>query len=288
MRIVHSPAYATILLKRCFSLKVQARPAHGRALAVALAVFALSASYAWSQATTLHQDQVASGNFSARDLTREILPPATSAEWRAAARPAEVVPHVQHRAPHRDREAKPTHKPEKRLRPEEVVYLEDIILRLINIVRKKRGLHPLKPSRALAFLARHHSRDMCRTNAFLHESDAFPPGWRRFMERMKKVGVWDGGENIAYRTMAEDRKKWAASIVKGWVGSPPHLKNILDPAFRYSGVGIGQCGRRIVYVTQVFSGEPGRVPVPPHSHPASRLRAQINGTVDDVTKACIE
>ncbi len=128
-------------------------------------------------------------------------------------------------------------------------------------------------SNALVFLARHHSRDMCRTGVFMHESESFPTGWSRFMERMKIVGLRDGGENIAYRTMTKDGKKWAVSIVKGWVGSPPHLKNILEPSFRYSGVGIEECGQTIVYVTQVFSGESGRLPVPPRAHRASCLRS---------------
>lgn len=143
---------------------------------------------------------------------------------------------------------------------EETAMMEDTIIRLTNIVRKRKGLHAVKSSRALAFLARHHSTDMCRTGAFKHESDAFPQGWKRFMERMRHAGLRDGGENIAFRTWIPDRKKWSLIVVKGWVHSPPHLKNILDPAFRYVGVGIGQCNGQIGYVTQVFSSGKGMMP----------------------------
>ena len=160
----------------------------------------------------------------------------------------------------KDTKARSSQKEEKQPTAEELAIVEDSIVRLTNAVRKRKGLSPVKSSRPLVFLARHHSRDMCRTGTFQHESDAFPKGWRRFWERMKLAGLRDGGENIAFRTWMPDRKKWAVAVVKGWIHSPPHLKNILDPAFRYVGIGVVSCSRNIGYVTQVFSTGQGRLP----------------------------
>jgi uncharacterized protein YkwD len=166
--------------------------------------------------------------------------------------------HAQQSATKKGKELKLKSNEEKQLTAEETASVEDTIVRLTNIVRKRKGLGALKKSPALVFLARHHSRDMCLTGTFKHEAEEFPKGWQRFMERMKLAGLSDGGENIAFQTWTQDRRKWALSIVKGWVHSQPHLKNILDPEFRYVGVGIGQCGRNIGYVTQVFSTRQGK------------------------------
>jgi uncharacterized protein YkwD len=168
--------------------------------------------------------------------------------------------HAQQGTAKKDKGPKPRSNEEKQLTAEETASVEDAIVRLTNIVRKRKGLSPVKSSQALVFLARHHSLDMCRTGTFKHEAEEFPKGWQRFMERMKLAGLSDGGENIAFRTWTPDRRKWALSIVKGWVHSPPHLKNILDPEFQYVGVGIGLCGRNIGYVTQVFSTRQGKIP----------------------------
>jgi uncharacterized protein YkwD len=178
--------------------------------------------------------------------------------------------HAQPAAHKKDRAANPRDKAEAGLKPADEAFMEDMILRLTNLVRKRRGLIPLKSSRALVFLARHHSQDMCRTGVFKHESESFPKGWRRFMERIRIVGLYVGAENIAYHTITDDPKKLALSVVKGWLGSPPHLKNILSPSFRYVGVGIGNCGQRILYVTQVFSIAPGQPPELQRLHPAPR------------------
>jgi uncharacterized protein YkwD len=44
------------------------------------------------------------------------------------------------------------------------------------------------------------------------------------------------------------------------MNSPVHKKNILDPRFRYIGIGVRACRDNVAYATQVFSPEEGRVP----------------------------
>lgn len=138
--------------------------------------------------------------------------------------------------------------------------LEEKILRYTNVERGRKGLPPLRISPALKLVARRHSRNMCRTGRFQHESDAFPQGWERFQGRLRRVGLNSGGENIGYQTMIGDPERWAKKMVKGWMTSSSHRKNILDSRFRYMGVGIRSCPNRIGYATQVFSPGHGRIP----------------------------
>jgi uncharacterized protein YkwD len=138
--------------------------------------------------------------------------------------------------------------------------MEEAILRLTNKERIRAGLSPFVPSAALNYLARGQSRNMCRLRALQHESKSFPLGWRTFRERLQKIGVKSGGENIAYRTTFSNPEKWAQKIVKGWMKSPPHRKNILTAGFFYMGVGVAMCMNDLTYATQVFSHRTGRLP----------------------------
>jgi uncharacterized protein YkwD len=136
---------------------------------------------------------------------------------------------------------------------------EQLILLYTNKVRKRNGLRLLRLSRALRYMAQKHNRHMCSTKIFEHESDAFPKGWKTFGGRLKKVGLEEGGENIAYRSLGERRRIWAKEVVKGWMNSPPHRRNILNPRYRYLGVGFLGCSNRLGYATQVFSSQAGTI-----------------------------
>jgi uncharacterized protein YkwD len=129
-----------------------------------------------------------------------------------------------------------------------------------NNERKARGLEAIQESYPLTYLAQRQSEHMCAARSLEHESDAFPNGWKKFTDRLKIGGLTSGAENIGYRTLREQPEKWAATVVKEWMKSPPHRKNILNPRWRYLGVGIRMCADRIAYATQVFSSDPGRVP----------------------------
>jgi len=132
------------------------------------------------------------------------------------------------------------------------------VLKFTNAQRREHGLRPLEPAKPLKAVARKHSEHMCSTGAFQHESDSFPKGWKKFPERLKAAGVGAGAENIGYRTWDADAEKWAAEVVHGWMKSKNHKKNILNPKYRYLGVGILRCRNNLGYATQVFSPEAGR------------------------------
>lgn len=156
-----------------------------------------------------------------------------------------------------DRSTSPNH---DRARSQLGPMIEERILHHTNWARRRRGLPPLRRSSALRSLARHHSINMCETGSFRHESDNFPEGWRRFEDRMRAAGVTCGSENIAYRTMLTDPDKWARAVVKGWMSSSEHRKNILRRDYRFLGVGFDLCEKHIGYATQIFSIGPGHMP----------------------------
>ena len=143
---------------------------------------------------------------------------------------------------------------------QDLLAIEKSILLLTNNERKARELPTFQESFPLAHLATRQSENMCAARSLEHESDAFPNGWKKFTERLKIAGVTSGAENIGYRTLREQPEKWATAVVKEWMKSPPHRKNILNPRWRYLGVGIRMCADRIAYATQVFSSDPGRIP----------------------------
>jgi uncharacterized protein YkwD len=150
--------------------------------------------------------------------------------------------------------------------------VEDKILGYTNAERRKRNLPLLQSSDALRFVARKHSGNMCSTKHFNHESVHFPKGWRHFATRLKRVGVATGGENIGYQTIARDRDLWARKMVHGWMRSPSHRRNILEPRFRYLGVGVRACDDRLGYATQVFSRSHGRIQTKGRTHALDRIR----------------
>jgi len=142
----------------------------------------------------------------------------------------------------------------------DILAIENSILAFTNNERTARGLPAFQGSPALAYLAGRQTENMCAARSLEHESDAFPNGWKKFTDRLKAARLRSGAENIGYRTLREPPEKWAREVVNGWMKSPKHRKNILNPRWRYLGVAVRMCVNRIAYATQVFSSDPGRNP----------------------------
>ena len=111
---------------------------------------------------------------------------------------------------------------------------------LINRERTTRGLTPLRQNRLLDSASVEHSRDMVERGYFEHTS----PDGRSVGDRLRAVGYSRGfsasaGENIAYGVGAESTP---GSIVKAWMDSPPHRRDILRPVFSEIGIGIALGG----------------------------------------------
>jgi uncharacterized protein YkwD len=105
---------------------------------------------------------------------------------------------------------------------------EKRVLELINVERQKAGLAPVSYQGALDNAAEKHAQHMSIVGKMAHEGigDGDPgeriraEGWRR---------SW--GENVATGQTSPEQ------VVREWMNSPDHRRNILDPNFRSMGVG---------------------------------------------------
>ena len=104
---------------------------------------------------------------------------------------------------------------------------------------------PLQASRKLDDAATAHARDMARRKYFEHEGrDGSQP-----RDRVRRAGYESRltGENIAYGPVS------AEEVVAGWLASPGHCENIMEPRFRDIGVGVAVGRKRgQIYWVQNF------------------------------------
>ena len=115
--------------------------------------------------------------------------------------------------------------------------LQATTLCLLNRERTARGLRTLRLDRRLSGVALAHSRDMVASGYFSHTSrsgltfDAriARSGW------MRGRSSWGVGENLAWGSLS---RAPAEAIVKAWMDSPPHRRNVLESRFRTVGIGI--------------------------------------------------
>lgn len=118
------------------------------------------------------------------------------------------------------------------------------VLKLVNIEREAEGLKPLVLNRELSDVALEKSRDMEEKGYFEHISPTHGTPFQ-MMERAR-INYRRAGENIAkgHRTPQE--------VVRGWMNSPTHRKNIMDPKFKELGIGV--TGKGVRLWTQMFIG----------------------------------
>ncbi|HLM00974.1 MAG TPA: CAP domain-containing protein [Pyrinomonadaceae bacterium] len=125
---------------------------------------------------------------------------------------------------------------------------EQEIFGLINQERRKKGLDELAWDANLARLAREYSEKMARENFFSHYDRSGEAVEGR--ARARRIKNWSKiGENLYF---CEGYDNPNAMAVRGWMKSPSHRDNILDPDYNVSGIGIAESAGGGIYVTQVF------------------------------------
>ncbi|MFE6741813.1 CAP domain-containing protein [Streptomyces tubercidicus] len=115
------------------------------------------------------------------------------------------------------------------------------VVELVNSERRKAGCSPVTVNAKLTKAAQDHSKDMADHRNMSHTgSDGSAPD-----ARITRAGYsWSSyGENVAYGYSSPE------SVMKGWMSSPGHKRNILDCSFKEIGVGHAQPGD---YWTQDF------------------------------------
>lgn len=129
------------------------------------------------------------------------------------------------------------------------------VLKLVNAAREhgalcgSRSFAPVPPVRLsdqLADVAYGHATDMAEHNYFEHEDlQGHTPA-----DRVKAAGYAEKlvGENIAYGPTSADE------VVQGWLDSPGHCENIMDPRFAEMGIAYapGRVQRHGLYWVQLL------------------------------------
>jgi uncharacterized protein YkwD len=110
---------------------------------------------------------------------------------------------------------------------------------LINRVRAHYGLHPLVYNKSLRDSAIGHSDSMVDHHYFAHEGPGGSMDSRitrtGYLHRARAFTV---GENIG----GGHGRRYGSpmAVFEGWMHSPPHRANILDPGYRDAGVGVAR------------------------------------------------
>lgn len=122
--------------------------------------------------------------------------------------------------------------------------LEAQVVSLTNEARVQAGCRKLIVDVKLTKAARGFSKDMADKGFFSHTG----ADGSNFVQRAKRAGFVRTamGENIAWGY------KDAQGVVKGWMNSPGHRKNILNCKSTLIGVGAARNAKGVVYWTQEF------------------------------------
>jgi len=113
---------------------------------------------------------------------------------------------------------------------------EEEILEYTNKERKKHGLKALEMRGDLVYAARYHAKDMAEENYFEHDSyDRKHGNLVLSCSNFDRIAAFANYDYLAENISAG--RISAQEVVKGWMKSKGHRKNILNSNLRYIGVG---------------------------------------------------
>ena len=134
------------------------------------------------------------------------------------------------------------------IKKKDVSTIEQDLFKLVNRARQKHDLAPVLFSPPLSVLARKHSQDMAGREGT--EISHLSTSGEAYSERLVEEGFFfkKSGENVAVsETFVPE------FIHKGFMDSPDHKANILDPDFDEVGIGVFLKEDEGYYVTQDFT-----------------------------------
>ncbi len=125
-----------------------------------------------------------------------------------------------------------------------ITSFEKEVVELVNKERQQRGYSSLQIDLNVTQVARKKSADMRDNGYFSHQSPTY--GSPFDMLKKEQIRFTMAGENIA----AGQRSP--SQVVRDWMNSEGHRKNILNPDFTHIGVGYQEGGSYGTYWTQLF------------------------------------
>jgi uncharacterized protein YkwD len=133
--------------------------------------------------------------------------------------------------------------------------IENEILVLVNQERAKIGVKPLTMNETLRTMARFKSNDMLQYDYFDHTSPNI--GGLGNLAKKFSYNYTTLGENIWISQSSSSeylrQNTTAAKIMNGWMNSPGHKANILNPSFGRIGIGVTFSTDGLCHATQEFS-----------------------------------
>jgi uncharacterized protein YkwD len=137
----------------------------------------------------------------------------------------------------------------------DVARVATIIIDETNAFRGENDVAPLERNDALAAAARTFAEYMARTGSYGHTADGKQPAERIAEQGYAYCGI---AENIAYayRSSGFRQQQLGQVLVQGWIDSPPHRKNMLDPSLTEIGVGVAQSAETGYYYAVQDFGRP--------------------------------
>ena len=121
---------------------------------------------------------------------------------------------------------------------------------LVNNHRTNNGRSALAYNNSIASIARQHSQNMANGSvAFGH--DGFDPGRINQVKSVITSSAW--AENVVWNSGYADPPGQA---VIGWINSPGHNANMLNPIYNCTGMGAAKAANGAWYFTQIFARTP--------------------------------
>lgn len=102
------------------------------------------------------------------------------------------------------------------------------VVYLVNLERRKAGLRPLTVDAKTSGASRLKATDMSKNRYFNHTSPTYGSPFN--LLKLQKISYRAAGENIAMGHLSPE------SVMKGWMNSEGHRRNILNPNFKSIGV----------------------------------------------------
>ena len=144
--------------------------------------------------------------------------------------------------------------------PQGTRFLDELERQLIELTNQRRAetgeIAPLEPDPGLDRVARAHALDMLERGYMEHVGpDGRDVGERVAILHRRFIG--GAGENLAEQDgidvarLADQTGPLAAKLMDGWMSSPGHRQNILEPDYTHLGLAAAGSSERLV-VVQVF------------------------------------